>query len=543
MGSVAYYVSSYNSHHVLMLSFNHAKEPETELVSLVPKRISYSVNTQQQHRYYKKEDSRGTRNLHVFGLAISYVVAVISIYIGIQATGGLTFKLKPIPRELITLGIEAAVTIVTESLGSIHGTSLRWALFHENRLKFNTNLRLFTATHHAPNSIISNAVFLIGMAVCYAAGSLVLVSNTYSFYLSDGGRGWDIAKEESSLSRVALISLGIATLVLCALSTWSLVAIKMPTWSSNPLTTAAIVLDRGVRRREGRCVLAVHDRDEPSGPHEPRLSQRSLYAASAWVRWILVILAAPTVFFAIWTGIIAWVNANNTGGKNWNIFAQPAFDIDTNPTDKATENSFTPTVFLVFFLKPSGSQGPPLVPESTMVGVLLFRTALQSILTIGLHCMDVLVSMFRDEQAWRTLATPKGCVMDNAYSSNLYPFKSWPYMILFASKPIVHWMFGQAVGFDYAKGVLLRVPHLAYLTVLWLLLVAFAVFISSKRPKGALPASYGYLQVIVDVVDEWAPKMYWGDKGFRESEEHGNVRHAGTSELRLDDLYIDTLYS
>ena len=533
-----------HTYFLLMLPFNHAKESETELVALVPRQESLGGKTQQQqHRYYDKKDSRGTRNLHIFGLVISYVVAIVSILVGFLAAGGPSFKLKPIPRELITLGIEAAVTVVTESLGSIHGTSLRWALFHENRLEFNTNLRLFTATHHAPNSIVSNAIFLFGMAVCYAAGSLVLVSNTYSFYLSDGGYGWDLAKEESSLSKVALVSLGVSTLALCALSTWSLLAIQMPTWSSNPLTTAAIVLDRGVQRQDGRCMIAVHDRNKPSEPHKPRTSQRSLYAASFWVRRILIILAAPTIFFAAWTGLIAWVNKNNTGGGNWNIFAQPAFDTDTNPTDSDTIRAFTPTVFLVFFLKSTDSGGPPLVPESTMLGVLLFRTALQSIVTIGLHCTDVLVSMFRDEQAWRALATRKGSITDKAYSSNLYPFKSWPYVALFAFKPFIHWMFGQAVGFDYAKGVLMRVPHLTYLTSLWLVLVAFAIFLSARLPEGPLPASYGHLQTIVDVVDEWTPKMYWGDKGAREFEESGNIRHAGTSDLRLDGLYMDMLYS
>ena len=230
-------------------------------------------------------------------------------------------------------------------------------------------------------------------------------------------------------------------------------------------------------------------------------------------------------------------------GKNWNVFAQPAFDVDTNPADAATINAFTPTVFLAFFLKESISSGPPLVPESIMIVVLLFRTALQSIVTIGLHCAELLVGMYRDEQAWRTMASRNGCVTNQTYNTMLYPFKSRPYVVLFMFKPIVHWMFGQTVGFDYAKGVLMRVPHLTYLASLWLLLVSYTIFITSRLPKGALPASYGHVQVIVDVVDQWVPKMYWGDKGIRNFEGGSDVRHAGTDELHLDDVRLDALYS
>ena len=170
-----------------MLKPKYTTETELKLTALVPHRSSHEREIPQRP-YYSPKDSLVTRNLHINGLVLSYLIAITSILVGVLAVPGTAaFRLKPIPREIIALCIEPSVTIVTETLGSIHGTSLHWALFHENRLEFNTNLRLFTATHHAPNSVVSNAVFLLCIAVCYAAGSLVLVSNTYIFYLSDGG--------------------------------------------------------------------------------------------------------------------------------------------------------------------------------------------------------------------------------------------------------------------------------------------------------------------------------------------------------------------
>jgi len=41
----------------------------------------------------------------------------------------------------------------------------------------------------------------------------------------------------------------------------------------------------------------------------------------------------------------------------------------------------------------------------------------------------------------------------------------------------------------------------------------------------SLPATFGHLQTIVDLVDKWDERMYWGDKSIDDE----SVRHAGTS--------------
>jgi len=47
----------------------------------------------------------------------------------------------PLLKELVPLSVNTGVTALTESLGLIHATSLRWSLLREGRLDFNSNLR------------------------------------------------------------------------------------------------------------------------------------------------------------------------------------------------------------------------------------------------------------------------------------------------------------------------------------------------------------------------------------------------------------------
>ena len=54
-----------------------------------------------------------------------------------------------------------------------------------------------------------------------------------------------------------------------------------------------------------------------------------------------------------------------------------------------------------------------------------------------------------------------------------------------------------------------------------------------NRPHTSQPSAYGHLQTLVDLVDEWHPKMYWG---------HKKDNHAGTSSTRLRDVELDMRY-
>jgi hypothetical protein len=103
----------------------------------------------------KYDKALGTKRICITGLFFSICIGAAFIAVGVYAKGSAkVYKLTPAAREFIPLSINFLVLMVTESLGYIHSISLRWALFYENRLDFNTNLRLLTFSKESfPNGM------------------------------------------------------------------------------------------------------------------------------------------------------------------------------------------------------------------------------------------------------------------------------------------------------------------------------------------------------------------------------------------------------
>ena len=81
----------------------------------------------------------------------------------------------------IPLVFATIVTFCSESLGLVHTTLLRWALWREGRLDFNTNLRLMTQAHTSkPNHWIVNSYVILVTAVTYIAASQVFIVNEFT---------------------------------------------------------------------------------------------------------------------------------------------------------------------------------------------------------------------------------------------------------------------------------------------------------------------------------------------------------------------------
>ena len=81
----------------------------------------------------------------------------------------------------IPLVFATIVTFCSESLGLVHTTSLRWALWRECRLDFNTNLRLMTQAHTSkPNHWIVNLYVILVTAVTYTTASQVFIVNQFT---------------------------------------------------------------------------------------------------------------------------------------------------------------------------------------------------------------------------------------------------------------------------------------------------------------------------------------------------------------------------
>ena len=51
-------------------------------------------------------------------------------------------------------------------------------------------------------------------------------------------------------------------------------------------------------------------------------------------------------------------------------------------------------------------------------------------------------------------------------------------------------------------------PQIIYLAILRALFVGFVFSISFEKPKGPKPATYGHIRTLVDLIDEWSPRMY-----------------------------------
>jgi hypothetical protein len=117
------------------------------------------------------------------GLSASSVTATIKSSPAPHAKGwGKVFRLNSIALDLIPLAVNVAVLSITESLGYIHATSLRWALFYEGSLSFNTNLQLLTSSRrNFANGGFADLFFFISMALCCGASPITLVQNTYRF--------------------------------------------------------------------------------------------------------------------------------------------------------------------------------------------------------------------------------------------------------------------------------------------------------------------------------------------------------------------------
>jgi uncharacterized membrane protein (DUF485 family) len=166
---------------------------------------------------------------------------------------------------------------------------------------------------------------------------------------------------------------------------------------------------------------------------------------------------------------------------------------------------------------------------------LIIQTAVQSCVTLGLHCVELLANVTRDEAVWRKASSRKGSHLKA--SPIIAAITSGQSITLFAFKSIIQWIFGYAFSANVAAWM--NLLPMIVLTVLMLFLALFAEFLARYRPKGPQPVTYGNLQAVADLVDDWSlSTIYWGDKG-----EVDGVRKAGTADHPLPEIQMGALYS
>lgn len=270
---------------------------------------------------------------------------------------------------------------------------------------------------------------------------------------------------------------------------------------------------------------SVHDILQDSHPTTPKEKQGPACTAHAEVKYVLGLLWALVPLGVAWGGTVYAMilrgNPHGVLGNSWAFIPFFTGSTSSSATDascKAVRCTKGTSVLSVGWTAEGGMTGN--------VGAIFLIASFQAGLTLALHCAELLVNLSRDEAIFRMAITPKGT--DPRYNSIIAAFSSWQTITLFIFKAAVHWLFGLAINNDFELGVNMYPPQIFYFTAFAFGVAIFASYVSLRRPSGPLPATFGHLQTMADLIDEWEDRMFWGHK------ENGFPNYAGTSSKRLD---------
>ncbi|KAG2158224.1 uncharacterized protein EDB93DRAFT_654994 [Suillus bovinus] len=426
--------------------------------------------------------------------------------------------------EMLTLILYSIVTLCTESVGFVHGISLRSALASESRLRFNTNLRLLTAARgwYNPNGALLNGISAVLLIISYTSATLIVCPDSHNMLPTQALFGDGV-----SIAGLPLLFLGVALLLQVMIALSGMRAVKILTWSSSPFDlTAALVHHTQLTPATFRCMRRVSDLDVDEGPAKPPETQPSAWHAHPSIRKVVISLWVIVAACAGWATLVIYI---------WNHFGE----------------SYSPPLTLQtwsFFRNGQSNNITYYVPSVNLEAwILLFvvTAGIQGPLTLGLHCSELIMNVIRDETQWRCATSRKGL---RVATNPLKPLFTHPIcLILFLAKPFLHWMFGLSF-------IITRVADSKNVMVLWVsmftaqiwnLCIAlfifacfFFTFVALRRPSGPQPAAYGHVQTLANLVDEWSPVMWWGHK-----EDGIPYCHAGTSDHPLPDVKMDRFYA
>ncbi len=124
---------------------------------------------------------------------------------------------------------------------------------------------------------------------------------------------------------------------------------------------------------------------------------------------------------------------------------------------------------------------------------------------------------------------------------------SFPALVLFILKPVIHWLYSLAISVYFTDGVNMRTPQIFYLTGGAALLFIFTFICALWFPKGPQSAAFGHLQTFADLVDMWpkvGERIFWGQKDPADAmlRDNGNIWHAGTAAKRLESVDFGKKY-
>ncbi|KAG2144242.1 hypothetical protein DEU56DRAFT_236089 [Suillus clintonianus] len=434
--------------------------------------------------------------------------------------------------EIVSLILNSIVMLCTESIGFVHGISLRSALASESRLRFNTNLRLLTAARgwYNPNGALLNGVSAILLIVSYSSTSLLVCLN-YQPVPTSIPTEWNLGTG-LAIAGLPLLFLGVALLLQVVIALSGMRAVKILTWSSSPFDlTAALVHHTQCTPVAFRCMRCVSDLDADGGPANPSDTQPSAWHAHPSIKKVVISLWGIVVACAGWAALVMYIWHKYAGTNQ----ASPSA-LTTQTWSFLPHASFEGSNFILYKMPGANIQG----------WILLFvsMAVVQGPLTLGLHCSELIANVIRDERQWRYATGRKGL---KTATNPLKLILCHPIcLIIFIAKPFLHWMFG--LSFTITRTAsdeqLVEMSVFMYTAQIWNLSIALAIFacfftlVPLRRPRGPQPAAYGHIQTLANLVDEWSPVMWWGHK-----EDGTPYCHAGTSDHPLPDVKMDCVYA
>ncbi|RDW56412.1 hypothetical protein BP6252_14157 [Coleophoma cylindrospora] len=469
------------------------------------------------------DKATSTRLLCLVGVFFSYVLALIMIAGAVvvipssaleeNTIGG--FRQLPLSSEAIKavpLLFNILITLCTESLSYVHAISLRWALYHEGRLHFNSNLRLFTnAKSSAANTRFANVAAAICLIVSYTGASQTFTNLRDSSLYVNG---------------TALLMLGIGLLVLSIISTISFChnRARILSWSPNPINTALACAQSGLLvHRPGRAMMPVQATNSPAQPTAPSSRQKPMNSAYQTANHVVRFLFFMFLFcFAL--GVILVVVDYTTNRL-------PGLSFFPNGGGLQTQ------VLWYWGLHAPG-------PLQLFV-VMMFGSMMQAFIVMVLHCAELLINVWRDESAWRNAYQAKGAAIKIGALQSAT--SSIPWFLLFIFKPVAQWIFGSVAIVIQFPAIMIEFAPLPFLVLsaMALVLAIFGRAIAMKHHKGPQPATYGHLQTLVDLIDDWSMdedgRLWWGSKG----NDNNQIGSAGTCDRKdgVGCINIGQLYS
>lgn len=482
--------------------------------------------------------------------------------------------------EIILLVVNFGVTLCLETLSYIHAVSLRWALYREGRLEFNTNLRLFTASRRsAPNQWYTNVLSAACLILSYASTSLLFIKNSpYTFDNFGPDMTSDMLQSNVAFANsIAICCLGVGLLGHVSIAIWCIWSSSyyIPTWSSNPLNNTLGMLKDNIQHRLGRCMMSASEKSVDATPRKPCIQQTGFNKVSPSAGRLTIFVWVIALLAAAWSIAMAFVCRIYVkgGGGFWTSWKD---------TLSWSMNTYENLNTYIIFMNPADSFGSPFFSLGwQLFCAILFLCAVQGLQTLGLHCAELIVNATRDEKAWRrTNPLPFRPIFlqrlkkDKKHGANLRinaftsAINSWEYAILFILKPVLHWFMGQSFSFtyDYAESshdvyvnpgdaptVVQSTPvklaivysRLIIYTIMAIVLALFVTYLAFRKPSGPQPATWGHIQTLADLIDDWNLDengcLWWGDKGVNAE----GIRHAGTGTDKdsLEEIQMDAFYA